>query len=208
MAAENRPRKFKHVFLDAEGTIYVPHDGHTQYEFWAGDHTPEQALEFFELDEGAAEAIRELRKNSETLCVVSLNPAPVLEALLRKFGIRHLFDEVMLNGNKGHLIRDYLRKHNLRSDEAIMVGDMPRIDFHPVKKAGVEALLVDRYYNQGVAAERIRGLSDLPAWLRIADLVEEMSPCPRVKPLDEFVTAFELSGRDNKTKNPVAVPGG
>jgi|GEM_PF-1467040 len=208
MGAATKPiKKFKHVFLDAEGTIYVPRKGHTQYEFWAGDATPEKALEIFELDAGAAEAIRELRKHAETLCVVSLNPAPVLEALLQQFGIRDAFDEVMLNGNKGHLIRDFLRKHNFRTDQAIMVGDMPKIDLWPVRKAGIECVLVDRYYNQGVSAERIRGISELPSWLRIADLAEEISPPPRVKPLDEFVTAYELSGRDNKTKNQVGVPG-
>jgi len=85
---------------------------------------------------------------------------------------------------------------------------MPRIDFFPVKKLGIESILVDRYYNQGVPAERIPGLSELPAWLRIADLVESMSPSTRVKPLDEFVTAYELAGnRDNKTKSPIGVPG-
>ena len=209
MGAENKPpKKYKHVFLDAEGTIYVPRKGHTQYEFWAGEHTPEEALGFFELDVGAAEAIRELRREAETLCLVSLNPMPVLDALLQKFGIKDAFDEIMINDNKGRLIRDYLRKHNFRADQAIMVGDMPRIDLYPVKRIGIEAILVDRYYNQGVAAERIRGLSELPAWLRIADLVESMSPSSRVKPLDEFVTAYELSShRDNKTKSPVGIPG-
>jgi FMN phosphatase YigB (HAD superfamily) len=210
MGAEKKPlKKFKHVFLDAEGTIYVPRKGHTQYEFWAGEHTPEKALEIFELDVGAAEAIRELRKAADTLCVVSLNPRPVLEALLRKFGLIEAFDEIMLNGDKGRLIRDYLRRHNYRTDQAVMVGDMPRIDLWPVKKIGIESLLVDRYYNQGVAAERIPGISELPVWLRIADLVEELSPSPRVKPLDEFVTAYEmLRPHDNKTKSTVGVPGG
>ena len=215
MGAETRPtKKYRHVFLDAEGTIYVPRKGHTQYEFWAGEHTPEKALEFFELDAGAAEAIRQLRNEVDTLCIVSLNPKPVLNALLAKFGIADAFDEVMIidefrvKGDKGHHIRDFLRKRGLRADQAIMVGDMPRIDFFPVKKLGIESILVDRYYNQGVPAERIPGLSELPAWLRIADLVESMSPSTRVKPLDEFVTAYELAGnRDNKTKSPIGVPG-
>jgi FMN phosphatase YigB (HAD superfamily) len=209
MGTETKPtKKFRHVFLDAEGTIYVPRKGHTQYEFWAGEHTPEKAMEIFELDEGAAEAIRELRREVDTLCLVSLNPQPVLDALLQKFGIKDAFDEIMLNGNKGQLIREYLRKHNLRTDQAIMVGDMPRIDLYPVKSVGIESLLIDRYYNQGVAAERIHGLAELPMWLRIADLVESMHPSPRVKPLDEFITAYELSWRrDNKTKSTFSVPG-
>ncbi len=209
MGAENRPpKKYKHVFLDAEGTIYVPRKGHTQYEFWAGEHTPEEALGFFELDAGAAEAIREIKGEAETLCLVSLNPKPVLDALLQKFGIREFFDEIMINDDKGRLIKDYLRRNNMRPDQAIMVGDMPRVDLYPVKRVGVDSILVDRYYNQGIPAERIRGLSELPAWLRIADLVESMSPSARVKPLDEFVTALELSGRrDNKTNSPVGVPG-
>jgi len=209
MGAEGkRLKKYKHVCLDAEGTIYVPRKGHTQYEFWAGNHSPEEALGFFELDAGVAEAIREIRKEAETLCLVSFNPKPVLDALLQKFGIKDVFDEVMINHDKGLLIRDYLMKHGLRADHALMVGDMPRIDLYPVKRVGIDAILVDRYYNQGVTAERIRGLSELPAWLRIADLVESMTPSPRVKPLDEFVTAYEIaSNRDNKTKSLVGVPG-
>jgi len=201
-------KKFKHVFLDAEGTIYVPRKGHTQYEFWAGETTPEKALEIFELDAGAAEAIRQLRKYAETLCVVSLNHRPILEVLLRKFGIWDAFDEVIVNGNKGKRIKDYLRSHNFRADQAIMVGDMPKIDLRPVWNAGIESILVDRYYNQGVPAERIRGIAELPAWLRIADLAENMSSPPRVKPLDEFVTAYDMLDRpDNKTKSRVSVPG-
>ena len=44
--------------------------------------------------------------------------------------------------------------------------------------------------------------------LPLCDLVEEMSPAPRVKPLDEFVTAYDLSERrDNKTKCVVGIPG-
>jgi len=206
-ASINPPRKFKHVFLDAEGTIYVPKKGRSQYEFWTNP-SPEAAIDFFELDKGAAEAIRELKGRVETLCIVSLNPEPILSALLKKFGLADAFDDIMLNGNKGKLIRDYLRKHNMRADEAVMVGDMPRIDLFPVRNAGVESLLVDRYYNRWARAERIRGISELPAWLRIADLAEAMSPSPRVKPLDEFVTAFELLvHHDNKTKSTVCVPG-
>ncbi len=208
MGAETKPiKRFKHVFLDAEGTIYVPKRGKSQYEFWSNP-SPEAALDFFELDKGAAEAIRGLRRECETVCLVSLNPKPVLMALLQKFGLADAFDDIMLNGTKGQLIMDYLRKHNFRRDEAVMVGDMPRIDLFPVKVFGIESLLVDRYYNKWARAERIRGISELPAWLRIADLAESLSPGPRVKPLDEFVSAYELSGRgDNKTNSMFGVPG-
>lgn len=179
-------RRFKHVFLDAEGTLYVPKNGRSRWEFWM-DPTPELALEFFELDEGAMEALVWLRARSETLCLASRNSPEILYALLDKFGIRGFFDCILLNGNKGRNISRYLSRRGLSKDEAVMVGDMPRLDLFPVKEHGIEAILVDRVYNRYADAERIAGLKDLPAWLRVADVAEGMGKkVVRTPRLEEF----------------------
>lgn len=179
-------RKFKNVFLDAEGTLYVPKNGKSRWEFWANP-SPEAAVEFFELDRGVKESLERLRSQVGTLCLVSKNPEDILVALLDKFGIRHLFDDIMLNGDKGKQIAHYLSKRGLRRDESIMVGDMPVLDLYPVRRLGIEAILVDRTYNTWARATRIRGISDLPSWLKIADLAEEMG-CHRAytASLDDF----------------------
>ena len=206
-----KPRKFKHIFLDAEGTLYVPKGGRSRWVFWA-DPTPEAALEFFELDDGVYEALHQLRSQADTICLVSRNTEDILSVLLKKFGIGDFFDKIMLNGDKGKQIERYLRQNGLKKGESLMVGDMPSLDLYPVKRVGIEAVLVDREYNTWAKAERIKGLSDLPSWLKIADLVDDMerNRC-RNATLDEFAvpvapTSIVYGGR-SATKRLIAVPG-
>lgn len=181
-----KPRKFKHVFLDAEGTIYVPKNGRSRWEFWA-DPSPERAVEFFELDKGAKESLVKLRAQVETLCLVSRNPEDILYALLDKFGIREYFDEIMLNGDKGKQIAGFLSRRGLTRGTAVMVGDMPTLDLYPVRRRGIEAILVERHYNAFANAERIKGVWELPSWLRLADLAEQCSrPTSRIASLYDF----------------------
>ncbi len=186
-AEKNGSRRFKHVFLDAEGTIYVPHRGRSTWEFWARP-SPELAKDFFRLDEGVAEALMSIRGKVDSLCIVSKNSKPVLDALLEDFGIREYFDEVILNGDKGRQISQYLNDRGYDRTDAVMVGDTPALDLYPVRDAGIEAILVDRPYNRGADAERIKGVRELPSWLRIADMVER-APAPRNSTLDEFAGA-------------------
>ena len=206
-----KPRKFKHIFLDAEGTLYVPKGGRSRWVFWA-DPTPEAALEFFELDDGVYEALHQLRSQVDTLCLVSRNTEDILSALLKKFGIGDCFDKIMLNGDKGKQIERYLYQNGLKKEESVMVGDMPSLDLFPVKRAGIEAVLVDRLYNRWAKAERIKGLRDLPSWLKIADLVDDMERNrSRNATLDEFAVAVASTGiacgNRSATKRLIAVPG-
>ncbi len=182
-----RSGKFRHVFLDAEGTLYVPRGGKLLWEFWANP-SPETAVEFFELDEGVLESLLKLREQVDTLCLVSRNPWPILSAILRKYGIDKSFDAIMLNGDKGKNISRYLAKHGFDKTRSVMVGDMPELDLFPVLRAGVEAILIDRWYNRSVVAERIKGLRELPAWLRLADIAEDMErDRARNSTLDDFL---------------------
>lgn len=192
------PRKFRHVFLDAEGTLYVPKGKRSRWEFWA-DPTPEAAVDFFELDERVAETLKSLRDQVDTLCIVSRNTEPILRAILRKHNIERCFDDILLNGNKGKMIETYLRKRGLSKSESVMVGDMPTLDLYPVRRVGVDAILVDRHYNRFARAERIKGIKDLPAWLKIADMVEDMkAKAVRIASLDEYL-APGGSEDDNKS---------
>jgi len=181
-----RTKRFRHVFLDAEGTLYVPKDGRSRWEFWANP-TPQQAVEFFRLDDGVAEALETLRNEVDTLCLVSRNTEPILTAVLEHFGIRDYFDSVMVNGDKGKRISRYLEEHGLSKDEAVMVGDMPALDLQPVLRAGVYSILVDREYNRWANAERIKGVRELPTWLRLAGIADDIGRSRvRVATLDEF----------------------
>jgi len=186
--------------LDAEGTLYVPKHGRSRWEFWA-DPSPELALEFFELDEGVMEALVALRGQVDTLCLASRNTRAILMALLDKFGLRGYFDDILLNGDKGKNIVRYLSKHGLSRDEAVMVGDMPRLDIYPVRDRGIEAILVDRVYNRDADAERISGVKDLPAWLRIAGYAEDIGKKKaRISKIEEFVVPEDV-GTSSKHQN-------
>lgn len=198
-------RKYRHIFLDAEGTLYVPKDGRSRWEFWA-DPSPECAEEFFELDSGVEDALRRLRRKAHTLGLVSWNSEPVLWALLRKFNLRDYFDCILINGDKGKKIESYLSRNGLRKEEAIMVGDMPNLDLYPLRKAGIDAILVDRDYNWYARAERIKGINELPDWLRIADLADRLEKDKgRNSTLDEFLS--EENSCERPTKSLIASAG-
>ncbi|MEM4277259.1 MAG: HAD hydrolase-like protein [Thermoplasmata archaeon] len=198
---QSEPRKFRHIFLDAEGTLYVPKYGRSRWEFWVAP-SPEHALDFFELDEGVPEALEKLRREVDTLCVVSRNTAQILEAILTRFGIRHYFDAILLNGDKGEKISRYLEERGLDKQDAVMVGDTPSLDLHPVLRAGICAILVDRDYNRTVRAERIKGIRELPTWLRLAEIADEMVRSrARTATLDEFLPSDE-----RPTKRLMAAP--
>lgn len=204
------PRRFKHIFLDAEGTLYVPKGNRLLWEFWAHP-SPEAAVEFFELDRGVAETLKTLRGQVDTICLVSRNSWPILSAILRKYGIENSFDAIILNGDKGKEIERYLAKHGLKKDESVMFGDMPALDLYPVLKVGIDAVLVDRWYNGMARAERIKGLSELPAWLRIADMADGMGRNnARTASLDEFQHQGDQDralSHSAATKSLIAVPG-
>lgn len=198
--------KYKHIFLDAEGTLYVPRRGRSRWDFWENP-SAEAAVDFFELDKGVRQALDQLRGEVDTICMVSRNSELILNALLDKFEIRDYFDEIMVNGHKGRKIEDYLKKNGFSKEESIMVGDMPSLDIIPVKEFGVEAILVDRSYNRSVATERITGIRDLPAWLRLADITDRPRR-PRLATLDEFlgsVAQFTHDVESSSTKNLIAV---
>jgi FMN phosphatase YigB (HAD superfamily) len=199
---EPRPMRYRHIFLDAEGTLYVPKQGRSRWEFWANP-SPEAAVDFFELDDGVVTALEFLRENSDSICIVSRNSALILDALLEKFGILHFFDEVILSTNKGKSIERYLSDRGLNPEEALMVGDMPTLDLYPVRAVGVDVVLVDRQYNRVARAERIRGVKDLPAWLKADEIADRMEK-GRVKmsTLDDFFAPLRPG-----TKSLIGVPG-
>jgi len=203
--------RFKHIFLDAEGTLYVPRGGRSRWSFWSAP-SPERAARFFKLDEGVIPALMTLRSRAETLCIVSMNDERVLNSLLRKFGIASWFDCIMVNGDKGERVGQYLADRGLRREDALMVGDMPKLDLYPLRNAGIEAILVDRAYNRWARAERISGLRDLPRWLdgavkrRVAYGVRG-----RLATLDEYMNTGAAEdavaeGSATHTKRLIAVP--
>lgn len=148
------------VFFDAEGTLWVPRPGRTFADFWA-EPTNARARHVFELAPDCLETLDALRAANVRLVVVSKHNEAILPGLLELFGLAGHFDDVLINGDKGHRIRDWLRAHRMTAGSAVMVGDRMDLDILPARREGVRALLVDMEYNQGERAERIDGLGQL-----------------------------------------------
>ena len=131
------------VFFDAEGTLYVPKKGKTFDDFWeGGEHTLKRALENFELNRGVEETLGELLKKGHELVVVSVHKPDLLPDLLKGLGIRRCFADVLVNGDKGELMEEYLDRKDAPKENAVIVGDIYHVDIKPAEKVGIRGLLL------------------------------------------------------------------
>lgn len=156
----NSEQMKQHIFFDAEGTLYVTNEGKDYNDFWNGEHTLERALEFFHLDEGMIEFLTYLKRSGYVLYVVSKHIDELLLGLLEYFGITDFFNEIMINGDKGQRINDYISRRNISPEECVMFGDHFDLDIDPVIRVGVDAILVSREYNRNVDAFRVDRIHD------------------------------------------------
>ena len=155
-------KEIRYIFFDAEGTLYIPQPRKTTREFWEyGERTIERAKGFFTLDDGVRDSLEELKTRGYNLYVLSRHKKTLLEDMLRHFNIRHLFDDILVNGDKGVRIRECLSEIMANTEEALMIGDIPSLDVDPVNRVGVRCLLIDRKYNQASSCERISGIKEL-----------------------------------------------
>jgi len=134
----------KHLFLDAEGTLYVPKDGRTAVEFWLGEHTIERAVRLFKVAEDVAPALQRIQELDIMMHVVSLHKDIILPQLLDELELGNHFEDLLINGDKGIRIRQYAESHGIPLEDCLMVGDRIDLDITPVQNAGIKAILIDR----------------------------------------------------------------
>ena len=160
--AREMPVKLKtYLFLDAEGTLFLPKEGLSYLDFWAGEHTLERAKDVFELDPATVEVLEKLRKMGITMYVVSKHEEAILPSLLEHFGIRKFFKDVLINGDKGQRIREQAAADGIPLDRCLMVGDMYSLDIAPCLREGIKCYLLDRKYNRKENAPRLKSLREL-----------------------------------------------
>ena len=150
----------KNIFLDVEGTLYVLKNGYDYTVFWDGQPTLERALDLYMPDAGVIKTLKELKQQGFRLVVVSMHREELLPELMKRLGLLEFFTDVLINGNKGERIREYIRKYRLDINECVMIGDRPELDIEPVREMGVDAVLIDRPYNEGYDAPRIATMKD------------------------------------------------
>ena len=100
--------------------------------------------------DGVKEAVTRLRAGGFRLAVVS-NSEGTVEAMLEEVGLRSSFETVVDSWNVGVAKPDpaifeiALRRLGLGPDEAVMVGDSPRMDVAGARAAGIRPALLDPF---------------------------------------------------------------
>lgn len=150
-----------YLFLDAEGTLFLPKKGLSYLDFWDGERTLDKAKEVFELDPSTIKVLEELKRMGITMYIVSKHEEAVLPSLLEHFGIRKFFKEVLINGDKGLRIKKQAAADGIPLERCLMVGDMYSLDIAPCLREGIKCYLLDRKYNRKENAPRLKSLYEL-----------------------------------------------
>jgi len=148
------------VFFDAEGTLFNPKPGFTIEDFWSNPSL-ERAKRIFELDSHTREVLEYLKANNIPAYIVSLHEESILPGLLEFLGIKDYFIRILINGDKGRRIRELADQEGIPIESCVMVGDRYELDIQPTAREGIRGFLLDRPYNQGPDAHRIRTLDEI-----------------------------------------------
>jgi FMN phosphatase YigB (HAD superfamily) len=148
------------IFLDAEGTLYVPKNKGSYKEFWKAPSL-KRALEMFRLDDDVLTLLKKLRKKKVPVYVCSMHKEAILLGMLEEFGIKHFFKEILINGDKGRRIKEVARRARIPLGSCIMVGDRYDLDIEPTMREGIRSYLIDRWYNRDFKVPRIGSLLDI-----------------------------------------------
>jgi FMN phosphatase YigB (HAD superfamily) len=129
-------------------------------EFWQHP-TRERAREIFQTAPGAHELLQTLRDQGVKRVVLSRHDERILPGLMEEFHLSRLFDDVLINGDKGERAMQWLKENGLSTADAVMIGDREDLDILPMQRVGIHAVLIDRPYNQQIAAPRVKSLQGL-----------------------------------------------
>lgn len=133
------------VFFDAEGTLYVPRKGKSYSSFWEdGEHSLERAVEHFKLNDGVLETLERMKKMGFTMVVVSTHKPELLPSLLEHFGVKEYFSDIIINGDKGTRMIEFLKEKGIPKNFAVAVGNNRTIDIEPAERVGIKGYLLAR----------------------------------------------------------------
>jgi HAD superfamily hydrolase (TIGR01549 family) len=105
-------------------------------------------LESLELRPYANKLIRRIKEYCKLGLVSNFTYAPVIYASLRKLGINHHFNTVMVSDENGwrkphkQIFQDALRKLQVKAEEAVFIGDSPLEDIKGAQAAGIKTVFV------------------------------------------------------------------
>jgi HAD superfamily hydrolase (TIGR01549 family) len=105
-------------------------------------------MESLELRPYAKQLIRRIKENCKLGLVSNFTYAPVIYASLRKLGINHYFNMVLVSHENGwrkphnQIFQDALRKLHVKAEETVFIGDSPLEDIKGAQAAGIKTVFV------------------------------------------------------------------
>jgi len=115
--------------------------------------------------EGVREALPHLSKHFTVIVVTKGNPPDQMSKVHRSQLLPYLAAVEVVWKKNAEDYRNVLAKHNLRAEDAVMVGNSPRSDINGAKRAGIRTVYVPHPQTWHFEMEPI--LPDLPATIRI-----------------------------------------
>jgi putative hydrolase of the HAD superfamily len=105
-------------------------------------------VDSLELRPYAKKLTKRMKENCKLGLVSNFTYAPVIYASLRKLGINHFFDAVLVSDENGwrkphkRIFLEALRKLQVTAEEAVFIGDSPLEDIKGAKEIGMKTVFV------------------------------------------------------------------
>jgi HAD superfamily hydrolase (TIGR01662 family) len=109
-------------------------------------------LESLELRPYAKKLITRITEHCKLGLISNFTYAPVIFASLRKLGISHHFNTVLISHENGwrkphtQIFQDALRKLNVKAEETVFIGDSPLEDIKGAQAAGIKTIFVSSQF--------------------------------------------------------------
>ena len=105
-------------------------------------------LESLELRPYAKKLLKKIKECCRLGLISNFTYAPVIYSSLRKLGINHYFDTILVSHENGwrkphtQIFRDALKKLQVNADETVFIGDSPNEDVEGAIAAGIKTIFV------------------------------------------------------------------
>lgn len=105
-------------------------------------------VDSLELRPYAKKLTERIKENCKLGLVSNFTYAPVVYASLRKLGVNHFFDTVLVSDENGwrkphkRIFLEALRKLQVTAEEAVFIGDSPLEDIKGAKEIGIKTVFV------------------------------------------------------------------
>lgn len=109
-------------------------------------------LDSLELRPYAKQLLRRIKEHCKLGLVSNFTYAPVVYASLRKLGINHRFNIVLVSHENGwrkphtQIFQDALRKLQVKAEEAVFIGDSPLEDIKGAQATGMKTVFVSSQF--------------------------------------------------------------